>query len=287
MEIIKIPIKKIEVDTDQPRKTFENIGELASSILKEGLIEPLKVMKSGDKYILIDGERRFRALKLLYEKGGGYYNKVKCIVMKEDKPKGKLITQLTPLEEAEAFRKLIEIYHLSINDIKMRISKKREYITKRLKLLSYSLETQKKIKEGKIRTSVLESIDIDTIHRKEGIIIDRIEEENADIIRAREIIAEENYKYEYSINSFIHKTEKFINEINKFNNCLRKDIQFAEVLKPYEFKIQDAIQDLDKLEYNLNKIDKIKEEVKEVKNKLDYLFRKYGKQEIVTREMLK
>jgi ParB/RepB/Spo0J family partition protein len=296
MQVVEIPINQIEVDISQPRKSFENIGELASSILKEGLIEPLKVMKNGDKYILIDGERRFRALNMLYEKENSYYNKVKCIVMKKEQPKEKLITQLVtdlqkeklnPLEEAEAFKTLIEIYGFSINDIKMRVSKKREYITKRLKLLAYSPETIKKIQEGKIKISVAEAIDIDTIHRKEGIIMDRIEKEDADCVRAREIIAEENYKYEWRINSFINKLNQFLDEVNKFNTCLRTDIQFADVLKPYEFKIHQAITDLDKLEYNLNKIDSIKEEIKEVRKKLNSLFKKNSKETIIEKEMLK
>jgi ParB/RepB/Spo0J family partition protein len=65
MEVVRIPLKQIQTDSEQPRKTFEDVGELASSILKEGLLEPLKVMRlTPRRFILIDGERRFRALEM-------------------------------------------------------------------------------------------------------------------------------------------------------------------------------------------------------------------------------
>ena len=71
IKLVKIDILKVEANPFQPRTKFENIEELANNILKHGLLQPLTVYLNDEdnKYYLIAGERRNRALRLLHERG--------------------------------------------------------------------------------------------------------------------------------------------------------------------------------------------------------------------------
>lgn len=289
MEIENIKFDKIEVDKNQPRKKFEDIKELSSNIIKEGLLEPLKVMKEKDKYILVDGERRFRALQLINKLPDSEYHIVPCIVLKD--LKNLTITQLStdihknkldPFEEAEAFKSLLES-GLEVNDLKARLGKHRSYIIKRLKLLSFSTRTQEKIREGKIPLSAIDHLDIDVLKEKEDIIVSRIEEEAKNSSDVKKIIDEETHKYEYRINSFLDDLEYFKKELDRFQYYIKRDLDDAQItqLKLKDKQVSDVIKENNRFLYNLQKFDKIKEEGKEIKKKLEKLYHKFGGRHII------
>ncbi len=123
METINVKIEKIVIDKDQPRKLFdaEKIARLKDSILKYGIMNPLKVekMASGD-YMLVDGERRYRAAKEANLK------EVPVIVSKAINANDRLIRQFhiqqqtedwTPVEKAMAVIKLAEETKMSIEEL--------------------------------------------------------------------------------------------------------------------------------------------------------------------------
>ena len=220
MIIQKLKLTSLVPDNGQPRKSFEDIGELLNSILKEGLLEPLKVRKNGAKYIIVDGERRYRALTKLLEKDN-YYNLIDCIIIS---PKEVFLTQLsgdlhknklTQYEEAEAFKKALG-EGLSVEELKMRLGIKQSRITGRLKLLNLSERTKKLILDGDLPPSIIEGIDFDKFKENEQTIISRINKESffgitknrkRDLIK--KIIKEEVGKKDAVINSFVRGCEDF------------------------------------------------------------------------------
>ena len=118
----KISISKVIPDEAQPRKYFdtEMMASLKSSIKRHGIINPLVVQKQGDKFLLIDGERRFRAAKDLDLK------EVPIIVLATKDPISRLIEQFhiqeqheswTPIEKAETILNLCEIMKISVDKV--------------------------------------------------------------------------------------------------------------------------------------------------------------------------
>jgi len=295
MEVKEIKLNLIEVDKNQPRKKFEDIGELASNILKEGLLEPLKVVKDGKKYLLVDGERRFRALKLLEKSSGGDENIARCIILK--KPTHLKITQLCtdlhkrkldPFEEADAFKELIES-GLDINDLVGRLGKARTYIVRRLKLLNFSPYTRKLIDEKRLPMSMVDKIDIDTMKEKEPQIISRIlDEKPRNVEEIKKIVDEETHRYEYRINTFLNELENFKKEVSNFYYYIKGDIDDAKLddAKLDDAKLDDAIKEINRFLYNLQKFEKIKEESEDIKKKLEKLCEKFGKRHIIKKEEL-
>ena len=237
MDLRSIPIENIEADMKQPRKDFKEIKDLIYSIIKHGLLEPLKVIElKKDKYKLIDGERRYRALSKIVSSAKDFDRNVKCFVLSNIKNKTilQLITdihkqKLNPIEEADSFKELIKEDKFSIDEIKVMIGKPRDYIVKRLKLVAFNQFTQKKIREGKISPSVASSISISSIRVKEDAIISRIEEENANISRAKEIIYEEENRESSRIRNFSMGVNSSIKTMDDF-------ISFFERIKDKDYK---------------------------------------------------
>ena len=115
--IQKIKLINIEPNREQPRKVFddESLDELAESIKKYGLIQPIVVSKKDNYYQIIAGERRWRASK----KAG--LVEIPCIVREEDEKKNKEIAlieniqrqDLNPIEKARGFRQLMDEYGMT------------------------------------------------------------------------------------------------------------------------------------------------------------------------------
>lgn len=156
-EIDTIDINKIEPNATQPRKFFDedSLQELAESIRQHGLIEPLIVQKSKeDFYSIIAGERRWRAARIAGLKDIPVivkeYNSQQIIeialienLQRED---------LNPIEEAEAFNRLIEEYNLKQDEVAEKVSKSRVTITNSLRLLKLDERVRNMIIEDKIKS---------------------------------------------------------------------------------------------------------------------------------------
>ena len=156
-EIDTIDINKIEPNATQPRKFFDedSLQELAESIRQHGLIEPLIVQKSKeDFYSIIAGERRWRAARIAGLKDIPVivkeYNSQQIIeialienLQRED---------LNPIEEAEAFNRLIEEYNLKQDEVAEKVSRSRVTITNSLRLLKLDERVRNMIIEDKIKS---------------------------------------------------------------------------------------------------------------------------------------
>lgn len=135
-KIIEIDLKDIAPNPDQPRKTFHQdaLRELASSIEKHGLIQPIIVKRQGDKrYILVAGERRYRAHQLLGK------DTIPAIVTEGNADEIALIENiqredLDPLETAEAFAQMLERHNYTQDELGKVIGKAQNTVSEFLKL---------------------------------------------------------------------------------------------------------------------------------------------------------
>ena len=153
-----------EVDVDaivpgpmQPRTHFDEgaLEGLAESIRSQGIIQPLLVRRVGDRYELIAGERRWRAAQL------AGLSKVPVVV--KDVPDKDLLEialieniqreNLNPIEEAQAYQRLIESVGLTQEALAARVGRDRSYITNYLRLLSLPEDLQKRVVEGHLSAS--------------------------------------------------------------------------------------------------------------------------------------
>ena len=153
-EIIEISLKEIRPNPFQPRKTFNDVAlsELAESIKKDGLLQPIVVSEDIDGYVLIAGERRFRASKLAKLK------EIRAIVLNSDEQKMRQFAlieniqreDLNAIELASAYGELLKIHDMTHDELAMMIHKSRTHITNTLRLLQLSIKTQKALLEKKI-----------------------------------------------------------------------------------------------------------------------------------------
>lgn len=153
--VSELPLDALYANPDQPRKEFDKnaLNELAASIKEHGVIMPVIVNKEADgKYMIIAGERRFRASKLAGR------TTIPAIV-KEYTPRQieeiSLIENLqredlNPIEAATAMKRLMEEYRLTQEDLAERIGKSRPAITNTLRLLSLPPEIVELVRTGKL-----------------------------------------------------------------------------------------------------------------------------------------
>ena len=154
-DIIKdIDLELITENPYQPRKNFDEtaLRELSESIKRHGLIQPIIVIEKDGGYMLIAGERRFRATKLLGE------SKIKAIVADIESQSLRELAlieniqreDLNPIELANSYKELIDEYKITQDGLANIIHKSRVQITNTMRLLSLSSATQEYIKEGKL-----------------------------------------------------------------------------------------------------------------------------------------
>ena len=142
-------INKVEPNPNQPRKRFneDKLQELADSIKVHGIIQPLVVQKENERYIIIAGERRWRAARLAGVK------EVPVVIRdftEQELYEVALIENiqrqdLDPIEEANAYSNLIKEHHLTQDEVAERVSKSRVAITNSLRLLKLDQRVQQMV----------------------------------------------------------------------------------------------------------------------------------------------
>jgi ParB family chromosome partitioning protein len=152
--VLEIPLKDIRPNPFQPRKSFDETAlfELAESIKNDGLLQPIVVTEDIDGYVLIAGERRFRASKLAKLK------EIRAIVLNSDEQKMRQFAlieniqreELNAVELAQAYNELIKFHEITHDELATMIHKSRTHITNTLRLLQLSSKTQKALLDKKI-----------------------------------------------------------------------------------------------------------------------------------------
>ena len=149
-----ISISLIDPNKDQPRKKFdeEALNELASSIKVHGVLQPILVVERNGRYLIVAGERRWRASKLAGLK------EIPCLVADFTNNQIKEISiienlqrkDLTPIEEAKAIKSLIDEFGWTQDVVAERLGKSRPVISNTLRILNLEPEVIQMIEEGKI-----------------------------------------------------------------------------------------------------------------------------------------
>lgn len=214
---IMININQIDPNRKQPRTHFdeEKLEELAESIKEHGIIEPLVVKKSGNRYQIIAGERRWRAarkanLKEIPVVIGEYTDReimeVALIenIQRED---------LNPIEEAKAYKSLIDEHGLRQEEVAERVSKKRVTITNSLRLLKLDERVQNMLIDGRLTGG----------HARALLAV----EDNERQFALAEKVAEEKLS--------VREVEKLIRDLeNEKNGKKRKNVKDEKNLADYK-----------------------------------------------------
>lgn len=160
--VSEIEIKKIKPNPHQPRKTFNEteLQELADSIKVHGVFNPIIVVEDVNGYVLVMGERRLRASEIAGK------DKIPAIVVQyDDKQMMELAllentqrSDLNIIEIAEAYKKLIDKYDYTQEELANRVGKSREYIANALRLLRLSKEIQQMVINGDLKNGHVRAI---------------------------------------------------------------------------------------------------------------------------------
>jgi ParB family transcriptional regulator, chromosome partitioning protein len=150
----EIDIHSIDPNPEQPRTHFdeEKLNELSASIKEHGILQPLLVVRQGDRYMLVAGERRWRAARmaglkdvpvLIREYSSQQIAEISLVenLQRDD---------LNPLEEARGIRSLIESFDLTQEQVAERLSKSRPAVTNSLRLLTLPVTIQDLVMTGSL-----------------------------------------------------------------------------------------------------------------------------------------
>ena len=148
----EVPVESLDPNPFQPRTRMapERLAELAASIQESGMVQPILVRRSGDRYQIIAGERRFRAAQTLglptvpvvvREVADDHLLELALIenIQRED---------LSPLEEAQAFHRLQEELHLSQEEVARRVGRDRSTVANTVRLLRLAREARDLLASG-------------------------------------------------------------------------------------------------------------------------------------------
>ena len=205
--MIMININQIDPNRKQPRKKFdeEKLQEMAESIREHGVIEPLVLKKVNSRYQIIAGERRWRAARLAKLKEvpaviGNYSDReIVEVALIENLQR----EDLNPIEEAQAYKNLIDEYGLRQEEVAERVSKKRVTITNSMRLLKLDERVQEMLIDGKLSSG-----------------------------HARSLLAIEDKDHQYEVAQKIVEDKMSVREIEKMIRDEEKSSQKKETKKP-------------------------------------------------------
>lgn len=185
-DVVKmVNLSKIEPDRNQPRSTFndESLSQLADSIKKNGLLEPILVQDKGDYFRIIAGERRWRASR----KAG--LKEIPVIVKDLSEEQIAVIQiienmqreDINPIEEALAYKRLLTEFNMTQEQIAEEVSKSRTAVTNSLRLLKLTDGVQQMIIDGKLTTGHARALITIDDEEKQQEIADRIVSEKLSV----------------------------------------------------------------------------------------------------------
>ena len=216
---LMISINLIKSNEDQPRKMFddEKIAELSQSIKEHGIIQPIILNRSGKEYVIIAGERRWRAAKLLGLK------EVPAVIMDLSEKNILEISlieniqrqDLNPIEEAIAYKKLLTDFNLTQEELSQRIGKSRTAISNTIRLTNLC---------DAVKQYLIEEV----ISEGHGRVLLSIEDEKLQCEIAQKVIDE---------NLSVRELENIIKNINS------KKKEKTREINPYYKDITEKLQD--------------------------------------------
>jgi len=209
-----VKITMVEPNRKQPRKNFDEdaLQELSDSIKQFGMIQPILVQDRKDHYEIIAGERRWRAAKMagLKEIPVLIRDYTEREIMEISLIENIQREDLNPIEEAQAYKRLLEEFHLKQDEVAERVSKSRAAVTNSMRLLKLSEEVQQMLIDDMITTG-----------------------------HARALLAVENPEEQYTIAQKIFDEKLSVRDVEKLMKNMHKPEKPAK--KAVDDKAMEAI----------------------------------------------
>lgn len=226
-DAIVVDIQKVEPNRSQPRKNFDedSLLELSDSIKQFGILQPLLVQNKDDYLEIIAGERRWRAAKMAKLK------EIPVIIKKLTEQEIVEISlieniqreDLNPIEEAIAYKRLLEEFHLKQDEVAERVSKSRTAVTNSIRLLKLSDKVQEMVVDDMLTTG-----------------------------HARALLGIENQDRQYSLAQKIFDEKLSVRETEKLVKKIQTEKDSpAKKEKPVDSKLDIIYQDLEERMKNI------------------------------------
>ena len=190
-QIQDIELSKITPNKFQPRRQFseESIKELAQTLDKEGLLQPIVVRENEYGYEIIAGERRFRAAQSLG------WEKIPAIVnnMNDDQAASLALIEnlqrenLNPIDEAEAYKNLMKLNNLTQTQLAKDMGKSQSYVANKLRLLKLTPKVQSYLASGEISARHGRAL-VGLSERDQSRMVDEILDNNLNVKETEEIV---------------------------------------------------------------------------------------------------
>ena len=194
----ELDIHLIDTNAGQPRKDFdqEKLQELADSIRQHGVVQPILLRQNGERYVIVAGERRFRAARL------AGLEKVPAIVKDLDEAQVMEVAlienlqreDLNPIEEAAAIRFLMQQHDLTQEEVSKRLSKSRPAIANSLRLLTLSEPVQAYLRNGKLQAGHARALAGLQDPEAQAVLADKIVGEGLSVRAAESLAREQGQK---------------------------------------------------------------------------------------------
>ncbi|HAA1784576.1 TPA_asm: chromosome partitioning protein ParB [Campylobacter jejuni] len=245
-----IEIDQISPNPFQPRKNFdqEALDELANSIKEFGLIQPIIVFKKNNKFILIAGERRLRAVKALGKKEILAFiadideNKLRELALIENIQR----ENLNPIELANSYKDLMQVHKITQENLAELIHKSRTQITNTLRLLNLDIRTQELIASGKISQGHAKVL-VGLGQKDEKMLVDSIISQKLNVRDTEKIVKKIKNNESLPNQEFEDEIKKLKQILNRFGfDCKNKNNDFVIHLENID-KIKKLIKMLEKL----------------------------------------
>ena len=217
---LMVKLSKVEPNREQPRKNFDedSLQELAESLKQFGMLQPILVQNRGDYYEIIAGERRWRAAKIAGLK------EVPVIVREltdQEIVEISLIENiqrenLNPIEEAQAYKRLLTEFNLKQDEVAERVAKSRTAVTNSMRLLKLCDDVQQMVIEGMISTG-----------------------------HARALISIEDPEQQYNIAQQIFDEKLSVRDVEKLVKNLNKPAKVSSKKETIDKSLEAVYQDIE------------------------------------------
>ena len=224
----RVPISEIRPNPRQPRRYFNEakIAELSESIRNQGILQPLVVRKIPQGYELILGERRFRAAQR------AQLERVPVIVKEVSDAESLEMAlveniqreELTPIEEALAYRQLMEEFNLTQEQVAQRVGKSRPVVTNLLRVLNLPEEIKEKIDQGTITVGHARALLALNIPEQQLEMARHIMEHGLSVRATETLVSQSNVIEELPVQSSVSENPTLIQRTDIFLSAVEEDL---------------------------------------------------------------
>ena len=227
----QVPISEIRPNPRQPRRYFNEakIAELSESIRNQGILQPLVVRKIPQGYELILGERRFRAAQR------AQLERVPVIVKEVSDAESLEMAlveniqreELTPIEEALAYRQLMEEFHLTQEQVALRVGKSRPVVTNLLRVLNLPEEIKESVDKGTLTVGHARALLALNIPEQQLEMARRIMADGLSVRATETLVSQSNIIEEPAVESSAPEKSTVIQRTDVYLKAVEEDLTRA------------------------------------------------------------